>query len=147
MRPTAKISVRLLVLSISCTCLLFVLCNSVWTQETKKANPNIKELQKQRLAVLEEIRDSATKLFQNARISYEDVLLAERDLLAARIAHAETRKDRIKVCDEAVQNAIESYKFLQERVKEARVTRVTELKAKAFLLETQIARANAETED
>jgi hypothetical protein len=145
MRPTPKISVFLLVIGIGCMGLMFVFCNSVWTQEAKKANPGIKELQKQRLAVLEEIRDTAKKLFANARTTPEDVHSAERTLLEARVAYAETRKDRIKACDEAVQNANEWHQIVQGRVQASRASGLEELKARAFVLETQIARENAET--
>ena len=127
--------------------LLLVFYNSVWTQETKKSNPKIKELQQQRLALLEQVRDSATRLFQNARIEYEEVFGAERELLAARIAYAETKDDRIKACDEAVKNAMNFHQFLQARKQAARGTHLSELKAQCFLLEMQIMRENAETNE
>lgn len=143
MRPTPKISVRLLAISICCVGLLFVFCSSVRTQETKKVSPRIKELQKQRLAILEEVCDTAKKLFANARTTFEDVHAAERTLLDARLAYAETRKDRIKACDEAIQNAIEWHRLMQARVQASQATRLEELKARASLLEIQIMRENA----
>jgi len=144
MRTTRKFSVCLLAVSVSGLGLLFIFCNSVWPKEQEKASPRIKELQAKRLAVLEEIRDSAQQLFAASRVSYEDVHAAQLELLAARIAYADTQKERIKACDEAVQEAIGWQKFTQSKVESSQATRIDVLKADAFVLETQIAREKAE---
>jgi hypothetical protein len=146
MRPTPKFSICLVAISVSCFGLLFVFCNSVWPQEAKKANPRTKELQQQRLAVLEQIRDTSKKLFESARVGFEEVHDAERELLAARLTYADTQDDRIKVCDEAVKEALQYLSLVKGKAASAQVSHVVELKAQAFLLETQITRANAETD-
>jgi hypothetical protein len=143
MRLTPKFSVCLAAISVG---LLFVLCNSAWPQETEKANARIKELQQQRLAVLEKICDRAKKLFTNARIEYEEVHAANRELFAARLAYADTRKDRIKVCDDAVQDALDWQKLAQQMAKQSRASALFELKSEAYLLETRIAREKAAAE-
>jgi NodT family efflux transporter outer membrane factor (OMF) lipoprotein len=51
-------------------------------------------LKEQQLESLESSVDVASKLFQNARVEYVEVLLAQRDLLEARMAIIETRKER-----------------------------------------------------
>jgi hypothetical protein len=116
-------------------------------KKTEKANARTKELQQKRLAVLEEIHDSAKQLFASARTSFDEVHAAAAALLAARIEYAESQKDRIKVCDEAVQEAVEWQKFAQQMAQAGQATGIVELKAQAYLLEAQIAREKAETED
>jgi len=143
MRLPRQFSVCQLAISVSCVALLFVFGNSVRSQEDKKDNPHVRELKQQRLAVLEEIRDTAKRLFANAMTSFHDVCSAERDLLAARIAYTETREDRIKACDEAIEGARQWLEIIKARKAAARDTSLSTLKAQAFLLETQIARENA----
>jgi len=142
MRPTSKISLCFLV---SCVGLLFVFSNSVWTQEAKKANSRIKELQQQRLVVLEQVHDTAKQLFQNARIQFESVHGAAAELFAARLEYAETQEDRIKACDDAVKAATECYEVVLAQKQASRGSEFAVLKAKAFVLEVQIAREKAET--
>jgi len=112
-----------------------------------KASPRIKELQQKRLTILEEIRDSAKQLYADSRVSYEEVHGVQLELLAARIAYVETQKQRIKACDEAMQEATAWQQFVRSKVEAGKATRVDELKANAFLLETQIAREKAATAD
>lgn len=147
MSPTRKFSACLVAISMSCVCLLFVFSSSVWPQEAKKANPRIKELQQKRLAVLEEIRDSAKKLFTQGVLSFEDVFETQREVLAARLEYADTRKERIKVCDEAIQEAAKWQELVKAQREAAQVTIVPVLKADAYLLEVQIAREKAEVAD
>jgi outer membrane protein TolC len=141
MRPSPKMSVCLAAASVG---LLLVFCNSVRTAETEKANPGIKELQQQRLAVLKEVHDIAERYFTNARISYDQVLAAQRELLAARLEYAETREDRIKACDDLIEEARAEMSHLEQMVRNGQATQVAVLKAQAYLLEVQIALAKAE---
>jgi len=53
------------------------------------------EVKKQQLASLEASVDSATKLFQNARAEYMEVLLAQRDLMEARMTLIETKQQQL----------------------------------------------------
>ena len=53
------------------------------------------EIKKQQLASLEASVDVAGKLFQTARVEYIDVLLAQRDLLDARMVLIETKKQQL----------------------------------------------------
>lgn len=53
------------------------------------------EIKKQQLAALEASVDAATKLFQNARAEYIDVLLAQRDLRDARMVLIDTKKEQL----------------------------------------------------
>jgi len=61
------------------------------------------EIKKQQLEALEASVDSATKLFQNARAEYVEVLLAQRDLQDARIVIIETKKEQLMAVVNAYQ--------------------------------------------
>lgn len=53
------------------------------------------EIKKQQLASLEASVDNATQLFQNARTEYVEVLLAQRDLMEARMDLIEMKKQQL----------------------------------------------------
>ncbi len=61
------------------------------------------EIKKQQLESLEASVDSATKLFQNARAEYVEVLLAQRDLQDAKIVTIETKKQQLTAIVNAYQ--------------------------------------------
>lgn len=143
MHQTPKTSFYLVVISASCAGLLFFFANSVRSQEVKNVSPQIKELQQRRLAILEKLRDSATRLFQNARVSYDVVESAESELLVARLAYTVGKEDRIKVCDEAIEHATKCMDLAKKRKEAAKGTELDELKAQAFMIEAQILRENA----
>jgi outer membrane protein, multidrug efflux system len=53
------------------------------------------EIKKQQLAALDASVESANKLFQNARVEYVEVLLAQRDLMDARMILIETKQQQL----------------------------------------------------
>ncbi len=53
------------------------------------------EIKKQQLAALEASVENATQLFQNARAEYVEVLLAQRDLMEARMVIIETKQEQL----------------------------------------------------
>ena len=61
------------------------------------------EIKKQQLEALEASVDSASKLFQNARVEYVEVLLAQRDLLDARVVLIETKRQQLSAIVNAYQ--------------------------------------------
>jgi NodT family efflux transporter outer membrane factor (OMF) lipoprotein len=61
------------------------------------------EIKKQQLQALEASVDSANKLFQNARVEYVEVLLAQRDLLDARMVLIETKRQQLSAIVNAYQ--------------------------------------------
>jgi hypothetical protein len=122
---------------------MLMCCNAVWPQDGAKAN-RIKELQQRRLAVLEEMHRTATALFKNARMPYEELRGISEELLTARYEYAATKEDRLKACEDAIKEAQESIEFLRARQAAARGTVVEVLKAQDYLLEAQIAREKAE---
>jgi multidrug efflux system outer membrane protein len=60
-------------------------------------------IKKQQLESLQASVDTATKLFQNARAEYVEVLLAQRDLLEARTVLIETKKEQLAAVVNAYQ--------------------------------------------
>lgn len=149
MRPNNKLSVWLAAMSVSCAGLLLMFGNSAWSEQTKETSPRIRELQQKRLAVLEQISEVAKASFQTTRGSYEDVHSASVELFAARRDYAQTREERIKVCDEAVQEAETWLKVVVAMVEKARISPIARLQAEAFVLEARfraktLAASNAE---
>lgn len=61
------------------------------------------EVKKQQLRSLEASVDSATQLFQNARVDYMEVLLAQRDLMEARMVLIETKQQQLTAIINAYQ--------------------------------------------
>lgn len=61
------------------------------------------EIKKQQLRSLEASVDNATKLFQNARGDYIDVLLSQRDLLEAKTTLVETKQQQLAAVIKAYQ--------------------------------------------
>jgi hypothetical protein len=148
MRPTpnlskSKLSVSLVAIGIG---LVLVFCNSGRPEDAAKAKPSIKELEQKRLEVLDQVHQNTQTLFQNARIEYGEVLDSGRDLLAARLEYAQTREDRVRACDAAIEDAEKSVELIKARVAFARANAITTLKAQAYLLEAQIARAKLDAD-
>ncbi|GAA5507605.1 efflux transporter outer membrane subunit [Novipirellula caenicola] len=61
------------------------------------------EIKKQQLESLEASVDSATKLFQNARAEYMEVLLAQRDMMEAKMVLIETKQEQLAATVNAYQ--------------------------------------------
>jgi outer membrane protein, multidrug efflux system len=61
------------------------------------------EIKKQQLAALDASVESANKLFQNARVEYVEVLLAQRDLMDARMVLIETKQQQLSAIVNAYQ--------------------------------------------
>ena len=61
------------------------------------------EIKKQQLQSLEASVETATKLFQNARAEYVEVLLAQRDLMEAKMVLIETKQQQLAASVNAYQ--------------------------------------------
>jgi outer membrane protein, multidrug efflux system len=75
------------------------------------------EIKKQQLASLEASVDSASQLFQNARVEYVEVLLAQRDLLEARTVLIGTKRQQLSAIVNACQ-ALGGGVFLSNAIQE-----------------------------
>lgn len=123
---------------------LFVYSRSGLTQNAE-ALSRIKELQKQRVSVQEDLHEVLNRRYSSDPFDYEVVISAERDLLTARLAVAANRTERTKACDDAVED-VKAILEIQEKLFEAaRFNRDCVFATKSYLLETQIARQKAET--
>lgn len=139
-------SSRLVIVGVSLVGLMLTPSAFVWTQQSPKATERIKELQSERLGILENALETANRLFQNARIEYGDLLSTQRDLLEARISAAQKQGDRIKACDEALNAAVETVALTQAQKESARGNQLAVLKAQAFVLEIKILREKLSNE-
>src|SRR5882672_7762656 len=102
MRRTPK-SLACLVGVTGCLVSLFLaFCNPVVSNETEEKSTKIKELEQKRLAVLEKIYDLAKQGVMNGLISHDQLRAAKSELLSARLDYADTKQERIKICDEGV---------------------------------------------
>ena len=61
------------------------------------------DIKKQQLEALEASVDTSTKLFQNARVEYIEVLFAQRDFLEAKLVLIETKKEQLSAIVNAYQ--------------------------------------------
>ena len=142
MRPTSWTPVFLAAITLA---LLLVFCNSGTTEETSQLQPGIKELQQQRLAIVEQCCEYARKLYEQGRIEYTEVYAAERELLTARLALADTPQARTTACDQAIAMARHFQEIAQARKESARGTQLEVLRARDFELQALIERAKAES--
>lgn len=146
MRRTPK-SLACLVGVTGCLMSLFLVFGRPVVSKETETSSKVKESHKKRLAVLQTIHDLTKKGFTDGVIAYEQLRTAKADLLSARLDYAESKKDRITACDEAIADAKEWQKIVQQGAKGNAFSRFDELKAEADLLEAQITRENAEDDD
>jgi RND family efflux transporter MFP subunit len=106
--------------------------------QDQKSNRRVKELQKERIVVLKELVEGATKLYQNARVDYFEVIDARTSLFKAELEAAEKQTDRIAVCKAMVDEWKDLEKVAEARVMAGRGTKVAVFKFKAMRLEAEI---------
>jgi hypothetical protein len=106
----------------------------------------IKELQKQRVVLLEEAHEIVNERFRHALEAFELVIIVEKDLLAARLAIAENREERVKACDAAIDNAKAILEIQEAFFNSKRIQKAGVLVAKSLVLEAEIERVKAEVE-
>lgn len=107
-------------------------------ERTEESVKKVKELQKERTAVLQKLVDQATTQYESGRGSYEEVLEARLQLLQAELDVAEKPSDRVALYTKAV-DALKAYEELAgAQVKAGRGTSAAVLKIKARRLEVEI---------
>ena len=105
------------------------------TQETAR---RVKELQKERLAALQDLVEITSTLYKSARTTPEELCEARLLLSKAQLETAQTEADRIAIHEKLV-NELKLYEEVAEAaVSTARGTRSAVLKVKAMRLEAQI---------
>src|SRR5262249_25664518 len=106
--------------------------------QTEESVKKVKELRKERSAVLKELTEQLTKLYQSARVSFDEVLAARQSLAEAELEAAETDMERVKIYKGLI-DVLKGYESLaEERRKAGRGTGASVLQAKAKRLEAEI---------
>lgn len=143
MRPKQSLSVCLVAFSAG---LLLILCSPGRSEEPQAAEPTLKQLQEKRLDILLHGCEAVKRLYENGRVEYLSVYEAERELFVARLAYADSRQDRIKACDVAIENAQYLQKIAKAHMEGARGTQWESLRFRDFELQAQIERAKLEAD-
>jgi hypothetical protein len=109
----------------------------------------VHELQKERIATLQDVVTLGTKLAQNGRLELGEVMEDRMTLLKAELEVAEKESDRITLYTKAIDSLKEYEKLAKARVEAARGTELAVLKIKArrLELEIQLERAKSKLKD
>jgi len=119
---------------------------TVWNSQSSTANAGadevkdvkLTELRKERLIALREVASFGSRLFQNARIQFESLREANRELLEAELEFCETDAQRVQV----LETMLTSCKEIEERARALRVgaqgTEMGVFRAKADRLKVEI---------
>ena len=99
----------------------------------------LKELLKERLTVLQEIADQATRAYQAGQTSFAQLMEARQAAGNAELDLCETDKERIAVLSRLLTEAKEHERIVSEQVKAGAVPSSIGLKAKASRLQIEIA--------
>ena len=113
-------------------------------QEPKQSK--IKELLRERLALLREIASPATKAYQSGEIPIENLLQASHAVLMAELDLCESRAAKIAVLEKIVGLAREVEKTAETLAKAQEAPASAPLKAKVARLEAEIALERAQEE-
>jgi hypothetical protein len=122
------------------------LSNPAASDDTEGKRPRVKELEQKRLAILDRIYNLTRKGFMEGLVSHEQVHTAKTELLSARLDYADSKKDRIKICDEAVNDAIEWQKIVQQGVAAKAFSQMDDLRAESDLITAQLTREHEDDE-
>jgi len=106
--------------------------------QAEESAKKVKELQKERIATLNQMADAITKLFQSGHGSFEEVYEARLLVFKAELDAAEKESDRITLYKNIVDELKKYEEFAATRVKAARGSQVSVLKIKARRLEVEI---------
>lgn len=99
-----------------------------------------KELQQKRVVVLKQVHDLTVRAYGagDKNASFDKVLEAKITLFTAMLELAETKTERIRICNEIVKQAEELEKTVLKLSQGGQASRIDVLKAQAYVLETQI---------
>lgn len=99
----------------------------------------IKELQNQRVTVLQEVRNATAEAYKTKHAPLTDVLAATLAVLDARLDLAESQEERLKLLEEAVKHSREIEETAKTMFQSGQANRVDVLKSTAGRLEREIA--------
>lgn len=106
--------------------------------QTEESAKKIKELQKERIAVLKKLTDQLANLYKFGRVDYGEVLQASRQLAEAELEVAETDKERVELYQKLIAALKEHEEWVTRDFRAGRVPGAGLLKAKAERLEAEI---------
>jgi membrane fusion protein (multidrug efflux system) len=115
-------------------------------EQIQKSTRKVKELQKERLAVLKALTEQLARLYQNARVEFGELLEARVQLFQAEVDAAEKQSDRLTLYKNLVDELKQYEKVAQGRVESGRGLMTTVLKIKARRLEAEIHLEEAKAE-
>lgn len=98
----------------------------------------IRELQKERLALLREMADQTNTAYKGGQTPLAAVLEAQREVNAAELELCETNKERIAVLEKKVELAKEAEKATEQQVRARVSTQASLLRARANRLQAEI---------
>jgi len=121
--------------------------NPARKDQAEESARKIKELQKERIAILKAMVDQVTKLVQTGRASFDEACEARLLLLKAELDAAEKESDRITLYKNFVDVLKEFESWAEQRWQAARGTQAAVLKIKARRLEAEILLERAKAEE
>ena len=107
-------------------------------EQIQKSAKKVKDLRKERLAVLQELTAQLDRLYRNARVSVDELLEAMLQLSQAELEAAETEVQRIAVSKNLVDVLKQYERMAEARLKSGRGTMAALLKVRAKRLEAEI---------
>jgi membrane fusion protein (multidrug efflux system) len=107
-------------------------------QQDKEPTKKVKELQKERVAVLKELTEQLLRLYQSARVDVDEVVEARVRLFQAEAEAADKQSDRLALYRKLVDELTQYETIAQGRVNAARGSTTSVLKIKARRLEAEI---------
>jgi membrane fusion protein (multidrug efflux system) len=107
-------------------------------EQVQKSAKKVKELQKERLAVLRALRDQLARLYQNARVGIDELLEARVQLFQAELDAAEKQSDRLTLYKNLVEELKQYEKIAHAKVEAGQGLKTSVLKIKARRLEAEI---------
>jgi hypothetical protein len=113
--------------------------NATTARKVPQADGKVKELQKQRLVVLQTMADVMDALFRQARVDADRLYKGKQLLLTAEVELAENDADRVKLYEKFVDMMKKYEELAAVRKQAAEGTELDILKAKAIRLEAEIA--------
>jgi len=105
---------------------------------TEESAKKVKELRKERIAVLKKLTDQLTILFKNATVPYDEVLESMQSLSEAELEIAETDKERVELYKKLIDALKQREAVAEAQWKAARATETSVLKWRAKRLVAEI---------
>ncbi len=102
-------------------------------------NARVRELQEERLKVLQELVAGIELQFGNGNLTMEAMWQARENLLEAQLELSETKADRIRIHQELVQGMESLHRAVKTMVEHGVTSRTDELGVRSNLLKAQIA--------